>query len=232
MLEWIKTWLRNYFGFSKAEIHGTLVLLLLCCLCLIVPQGLKWYYGRQSSLVNHDQDIALLEHTLALLEAQKQSPKPVKSKQKKDYCPSQSLLTFDINTASEAQLSTIQGLGPVLSARIVKFRDKLGGFVSQAQYQEVYGLLPEVVDRLKQYTYISVGFKPKKLDINTANAQMLATHPYITDQQARSIVHYRAQRGPFTMVEVLNGIVFMDEATSAKILPYLTVTRSTLVIKR
>ncbi len=218
MLAWIKARLRDHFGFSKAEANGTLVLLLLCCLCLIVPQGLNWYYSTQP-WANHDQDIALLEQTLARLEAQKQTPKPSPVKPPSNAYDLQQLL--DINTADAAQLSTIKGIGAVLAARIVKFRDKLGGFVSQTQYQEVYGLRPAVVQRLQKHTYIRVDLCPALLNINTADVQTLAAHPYLTYQQARSIVRYREQHGPFSTVEALSDLVRMDQATMEKMKAYL-----------
>ncbi len=47
---------------------------------------------------------------------------------------------FDINTADTTQLAELRGIGSKLSARIVKYRDALGGFHSTEQYVEVYGL--------------------------------------------------------------------------------------------
>lgn len=215
MFSWVKARLRD---------HGTLVLLLLASTCLLVPQGLKWYHSLQPE-ANHDQDIALLERTLAMLVTQEQRPKHIQKKPKNNLYPSQPLQSFDINTADETQLSTIKGTGPVLSARIVKFRNQLGGFISEAQYQEVYGLRPEVAERLKQHTYISAIFHPTKLDINTAGAQTLAAHPYITYQQARSMVRYRAQHGPFLTTESLSALALIDKATLEKLNPYLSATQ-------
>ena len=220
MLAWIKAQLRDHFGFSKAEANGTLVLLLLCCLCLIVPQGLKWYYSTQP-LANHDRDIALLEQTLARLAAQKQTPTPSPAKPSSKAYDLQQLQPFDINTTDAAQLSTIKGIGAVLAARIVKFRDKLEGFVSQAQYQEVYGLRPAVVQRLQKHTYIQADFCPALLNINTADIPTLAAHPYLTYQQAKHIVRYREQHGPFSNVEALSALVCMDQATMEKVSAYL-----------
>jgi len=224
MFYWMRARLRKHFGFSRAETNGTFVLLLLTSVCLLVPQGLKWYYSMQPE-ANHDQDIALLEHTLLLLEARKKSPKYTHKKFKKNSQHPPATQSFDINTASEAQLSTIEGIGPVLAARIVKFRNKLGGFISQAQYQEVYGLRPEVVERLKQHTYISVISASAKLNINTADVKTLAAHPYITYQQARSIVHYRAQHGLFLTIESLSALVLIDKTTLEKLTPYLCTTQ-------
>jgi competence protein ComEA len=220
MFSWISARLREHFGFSKTETNGTLVLLLLTGICLLVPQGLRWYRSVQPDS-SHDQDIALLERTLAFLEAQAQRPERPHSEFKRNLDHPHLPPTFDINTASEAQLSTIKGVGQVLSSRIVKFRNNLGGFINQAQYQEVYGLSPEVVARLKKYTYIGVDFQASKLDINTANVQKMAAHPYLTYQQVQSIVRYRAQHGPFSTVEALGDLVLIDEATLEKLSPYL-----------
>ena len=177
---------------------------------------------------SHEQDVALLEHVLAELEAHKNiSKQPAESKSRQENtasapCCSQQPQPFDINIADEVQLRTIKGVGPVLAARIVKFRNKLGGFISQEQYQEVYGLRPEVVVCLKKGTYISSAFQPTPLKINTADAQTLAAHPYITYQQARGIVNYRVQHGSFVDLEALNALVLIDQATLKRLTPYLS----------
>ena len=214
MFGWIKNWLRDHFGVSGVEANGMLVLLILSLLCLFIPPGLKRYYEQQP-LASHDQDIALLEDTLKQLEAQQQSAKPAQPSRRPQQPKS-----FDINAADEAQFRTIKGIGAVLSARIVKFRDKLGGFVRLVQYEEIYGLRPEVVQRLKKRTYISPGFRPQRLNINTADIRILAAHPYLTYQQAQAIVRYREQHGPFPHLEALNALVLMDATTLEKIKPY------------
>lgn len=230
MLAWLKDNFRVYFGFSKAETNGTLVLLLLTSICLLVSQGVKWYAHMRPE-ANYDSDIVLLEHMLATLEAAEQKPKqldpatPGAPGRTRRYAQQphslSSLQLFDINTADEVQLSTIKGIGPILSARIVKFRNRLGGFVSQAQYQEVYGLSPKVVARLQEHTYIKESFRPAQLDINVADTKTLAKHPYITYKQAQSIVNYRAHHGPFMEVEALSVLVLIDQATLKKLSPYL-----------
>ncbi len=219
MLVWVKAWLRDHFGFSRAEANGVLVLLLMCCLFLVAPQGLKWYYSRQP-LASHAPDLTRLEHTLKLLEAQKQVTKTEDSEKPISHTHVQ---PFDINTADEAQISTVKGIGAVLSKRIVKFRDKLGGFVSQTQFQEVYGLSPAVIDRLQKHAYISANFHAQPLNINTEDIQKLAAHPYLTYQQAKSIVRYREQHGPFTHIEALEELLLLDRDTLEKVAPYLAV---------
>ena len=48
----------------------------------------------------------------------------------------------NLNTATAAQLETLPGVGPVLAARIVEWRDGHGGFRSVSQLQQVPGIGP------------------------------------------------------------------------------------------
>src|SRR5690606_9841495 len=61
---------------------------------------------------------------------------------------------FDLNTADTAQLVRVYGIGPVLSKRIVKFRERLGGFVAPEQVYEVYGLDSATATRLLNTSYL------------------------------------------------------------------------------
>jgi competence protein ComEA len=61
---------------------------------------------------------------------------------KKVYTPkaATAMIPFDINQADTSQLIQLKGIGTKLSARIIKFRDGLGGFHTSKQYSEIYGL--------------------------------------------------------------------------------------------
>ena len=132
------------------------------------------------------------------------------------------LAPFNINTADTAQLKQIRGIGSKLSARIVKYRDGLGGFHSMAQVQEVYGLPPEVVDSLHKYTFVPDAYAPPQLSINTATADELKAHPYITSNVARAIVAYREQHGLFKSIEDVQQIKLVTPELYQKLRPYLS----------
>jgi competence protein ComEA len=132
------------------------------------------------------------------------------------------LQPFDINAADTTQLKKLRGIGTKLAARIVKFREKLGGFKSVDQLQEVYGLPPEMVDSLRKYTFVGDTFVGTRLNINAATVTQLQQHPYLGYKLARHIVAYRTQHGPFVSLEDLRNIKTIDEATFQKVKPYLT----------
>ena len=48
--------------------------------------------------------------------------------------------TISLSTASEAQLETIDGIGPALAGRIIEYRDSHGGFHSLDELKQVSGI--------------------------------------------------------------------------------------------
>ena len=129
---------------------------------------------------------------------------------------------FDINKVDTAQLMSIPGIGRTLSARIVKFRDKLGGFVTIDQIDEVYGLSQEVIKSIRKKGFIEDQFRPELINLNTASGNRLGTHPYISKRLAGQIVKYRDQHGRYENLEQLMNIHLIDKNDYDRLKPYLT----------
>jgi DNA uptake protein ComE-like DNA-binding protein len=130
---------------------------------------------------------------------------------------------FDINTVDSVTLLRINGIGPVLSARIVRYRQKLGGFISKSQLSEVYGLDSTVVGRLAASCFINAEFDVRKLNINVLDEAALSDHPYLSRSEAKAIVAYRFQHGNYQTIQDIHKIHSIEEKTIRKIEPYLTV---------
>jgi DNA uptake protein ComE-like DNA-binding protein len=131
-------------------------------------------------------------------------------------------LFFDINTADTAVLKKIYGVGDVLSNRIVKYRELLGGFVSKQQLKEVYGLSPETVDNISQRCFVGDHFEPVKIKINFATVAELKRHPYLSYDDAVGLVNYRSQHGPFQDVQDLRESKVFSEHQLKLITRYIS----------
>jgi competence protein ComEA len=131
------------------------------------------------------------------------------------------LQPFDVNLADTTELKKIRGIGSKLSVRILKYRDRLGGFTSEAQLTEIFGLQPETLDSLRKYTYVENDFEPQKIRLNSVTLEELKTHPYLKFSLARALIAYRDQHGPYQRIEDIKKIKLMDEPTFAKLRPYL-----------
>lgn len=129
-------------------------------------------------------------------------------------------MMVDINSADTSAFISLPGIGGRLSARIVNFRDKLGGFYSVDQIGETYGVPDSTFQKIK--TRLQVSGEVRKMNVNTATKDELKAHPYIRWNLANAIVEYRNQHGAFKSLEELKNIVLVDEATFGKIVHYLS----------
>jgi competence protein ComEA len=128
-----------------------------------------------------------------------------------------------INSADSSAWESLPGIGPVLASRIVKFRERLGGFHSASQVAETYGL-PDSVYLLIRPLLLEEpqNFSPV-LDINAATVAEMRSHPYMTPRLARSVVAYREQHGRYGRVEDLLAIETMTGELVEKLKPYILI---------
>lgn len=129
------------------------------------------------------------------------------------------LIPFDINTGSASDFASIPGIGKILSERIVKFRDKLGGFHDPLQLTEVYGIEDSII--IQKIDYLDVEVPVKKINVNILSIEELSLHPYCTYHSAKLIANFRTQHGAFTKAQDLLEIRALDEQWVEKIKPYL-----------
>lgn len=151
--------------------------------------------------------------------------KPIKKLEEKkeiELAQKRSKEKFDINLADSSQFISVYGIGSKLSVRIIKYRDRLGGFITANQLSEVYGLDSVVISEIKKRTFITENFKPKTIELNTASEKELAAHPYIKYSIAKAITAYRFQHGNFKSIDDLSKIAIIDQAAFEKIKPYLS----------
>jgi competence ComEA-like helix-hairpin-helix protein len=151
--------------------------------------------------------------------------KPIKKLEEKkeiELAQKRSKEKFDLNLADSSQFISVYGIGSKLSVRIIKYRDRLGGFITANQLSEVYGLDSVVISEIKKRTFITENFKPKTIELNTASEKELAAHPYIKYSIAKAITAYRFQHGNFKSIDDLSKIAIIDQAAFEKIKPYLS----------
>jgi len=101
----------------------------------------------------------------------------------------------DLNSATAMELKAVYGIGEKLSVRIVKFRDRLGGFLANEQLYDVYGLDSITIEKtLKRFQVIRVP-RIEKINVLSASVEELASLVYIRRNVAENIVIYRETQG-------------------------------------
>ncbi|HLG41110.1 MAG TPA: helix-hairpin-helix domain-containing protein [Chitinophagaceae bacterium] len=178
------------------------------------PGDLKKIYGL------HPDDYSRLEPYIKIKDGAI-NDKPVEFAKKETEPKRFSYNSIDINTADTTAFISLPGIGGKLAARIVNFRDKLGGFYSINQVGETYGLPDSTFQKIKQYMKLE-NTSIKKININTATVDELKAHPYIRYSIANPIVAYRNEHGLFSKVEDIKKVMAVTDEIYNKIAPYLT----------
>jgi competence protein ComEA len=129
---------------------------------------------------------------------------------------------IDINTADTSAFISLPGIGTKLAARIVNFRDKLGGFYFIDQVKETFGLPDSTFQKIKQYLKLE-NSSLRKININSATIDELKAHPYIKYNIANPIVAYRNEHGAFSKLEDLKKVMAVTDEVYKKIVFYLTI---------
>lgn len=122
------------------------------------------------------------------------------------FANKEKMVVIDINQASQEDLIKIYGIGEAISLRILKFKESLGGFVSMEQMNDIWGLSPEVIEKLNTHFKISAAPTVKKIDINNASIKELSLFPYFKYPIAKNIVTFRSMNGDIKNYEDLTKI--------------------------
>lgn len=127
---------------------------------------------------------------------------------------------LELNTCDSFDLIKLRGIGPYYSRLILRYRESLGGFLNTEQLKEI--------KRLPDSTYLNIApflkVNPsliRRLHINQLDEVSLAKHPYIQYKQAKAIVAYRVQHGPYSSTNELEKVLLLDQAFIQKIAPYI-----------
>ncbi len=126
----------------------------------------------------------------------------------------------EINSADSITLDRLKGVGPYTVMKILRLRDRLGGFVSRDQLVELNAMPDSVYRAIEPYLLVDPSLI-RKIDINTADFKTFTRHPYFASETANAIMKYRKQHGNFTDPAHISRIVSLKRETGLKILPYL-----------
>lgn len=220
MLQRYIFWLKSNFGFSRKESRGFL---------LVVPILLIFYAApRLVQKLNKGSWVATEQQTIvdSLLTAGWTWEESGPTFNRQDTVSNKAapaptgIQMIPFAQADSIVLQIVPGIGPTLAGRIIKYRDNLGGFHSKSQLNEVYGVKKEAGDLVWEYFEFQ-SVITNKLKINLSEIPEIATHPYINYGQAKVIVAYRDQHGPYMNQEDLKKIRIFTPDWISKIAPYL-----------
>jgi competence ComEA-like helix-hairpin-helix protein len=127
---------------------------------------------------------------------------------------------FDLNTVDTSSLKLLKGVGQVTAERIIRYREKLGGFYSVEQLAEIKGIYPATLRVLESCLTVNPG-SIQKLKINELSLEKLMAHPYLSFYQAKVIVELRKARKKINGLDELFDYDVFKDATNQRLRWYL-----------
>jgi DNA uptake protein ComE-like DNA-binding protein len=136
--------------------------------------------------------------------------------------PAKPVIRIELNSADTFSLQQLRGIGPGFARRIIRYRDKLGGFINKRQVLEVFGMDTARYNGIEA----SLDVNPdsiRRININTITFKELLSHPYFPFGITKAIMIYRKDKKKFSCVEELKKVEGMADTTFRKILPYIRI---------
>ncbi len=138
----------------------------------------------------------------------------------KDKIIKESIIVVELNSSTEEELAKLKGIGEYTAKAIINYRNKLGGFTHIDQLAEIKSINKEHFNAFKSQLKINPS-SVKKLSLNFSEVEDFVAHPYLNYQQAKEIVKFRSQNGPYQNIEQLLDSKILMKISYQKIKPYL-----------
>jgi DNA uptake protein ComE-like DNA-binding protein len=245
----MKTWkfiVKEYFTFSRSERNASLLWAIVVMALLVVLLFVKFYPVKSNS--DFKEFNALADSFARKLQVgdsvENSTNKRIyytaqsdtgqfrpyhkrfdsstkQSKPHKAWATHENYVVVELNAADSAALVALPQIGPSFARRIIKYRELLGGFVKPEQLLEVYGFDSVRYNVIKSRVCVDSS-KTKKINLNTVEFKVMATHPYLGKYYANAILQFRKQFArAFTYNELVEQKVIPNKNLT-KIQAYLT----------
>ncbi len=151
-------------------------------------------------------------------------PREYNHQEEKTVAPRQERknVMINLNEADSAMLEALPGIGERLSARIIKYRNRLGGFHEIAQLKEVFGLQDSVLNILVSRVFVPPNAVLTTLDVNKCSYADFRRHPYMGHAFTKSLVAFRQTHGEIKTVEELYQLVAVKKEEIDRMKPYFS----------
>ncbi len=111
----------------------------------------------------------------------------------------QKVITVELNSADSNQLNQLRGIGKILSARIIKYRNRLGGFYRVDQLKEVYGINDSMYIFITHNNQLLIDTSLiKKINLTNADFKTMIRHFYFNKDIIVKILQIQKNKEPFS----------------------------------
>lgn len=231
--------LKDYFSFSKKEKKGISVLLFFILTFTILnwltPYFLKNELPKIEVTYTQFQNIEFVEDKENSIINSETTDDSKWREVENDFTPQQDSfeyrkndyprfekkfwkkLNIPINTCDSAELTAIRGIGPWTASKIIRNRNKWGGFYS---FEQLQFLKPEVLDSIKTHCIMDTE-NIHWIEINNLPDSVIRFSNSLNFTECKAVLAYRKQHGNFKTCSDLKKCLILTDDQIDKLCPYL-----------
>lgn len=127
-------------------------------------------------------------------------------------------VVLDLNRVDSATLTRVPGIGAAFARRILALREKLGGYYTVLQLQEVYGMDEEKYLALKPW--FAIQSPPRSYPLSELRAGEVPRHLYLSWEQQRALNRLLYKYGVIHSWSQLMRESCFDRDDSIRLSPY------------
>jgi competence protein ComEA len=230
----ISSIVKDYFSFNRKEQRGLFVLISILTglifadafITEVLPKKQMDFSEFKKEVDAFEKEIILMD-SLEKKENQKKyltmyagSYRKNFDSAKRNQSPESKTLIIELNSADTFELQQLRGIGPSFAKRIVRYRDRLGGYSDKSQILEVFGMDSTKYNGIKEYLTVNPD-SIRKINLNAVTFKELLSHPYFPFEVTKNIMIYRKEHKKLKNTEELLLIKNISDSIYHKIEPYV-----------
>lgn len=226
--------IKDYLTFNRMEQRGIFVLLTIFFLLIIANEVLPLIKDpKTADLPGFEKEVIAFEKAVRIADSLEEASRNSKyrhnrlgavnwdsSSHFKPY-PKEVFL-IELNSADTFELQRLRGIGPAFARRIVRYRERLGGFNDKSQLLEVWGMDTSKFNAIREHLAVNTD-SVHAIDLNTVTFKELLGHPYFPFATTKAILLYRKDHKKFGSVSELKNIRIISDSAFRKMAMYLKV---------
>jgi DNA uptake protein ComE-like DNA-binding protein len=233
----LKDIIKDYFSFNRIEQRGLFVLLTILFLLVIANEVIPIVVrSKPIDMRGFEKEVEAFEREVRAADSLDDLAR--KSKYKKFHSAAgfprdstgaykpfpEEVLVIELNSADTFLLQKLRGIGPSYARRIVKYRERLGGYINKSQLLEIWGMDTSRYNAIREHLIVNPD-SVHRVNLNTVTFKKLLSHPYFPFEITKAIMIYRKDHKKFLSIRELKSIKAISDSAYQKISPYVEVVK-------
>ena len=232
----LTTIVKDYLTFNRMEQRGIFVLLTILFLLVISNEVVPFIVTPKSvDLSGFEKEVVVFEKEVRIADSLEEQARKSKYKKFRSYPANpgkdssgnfkpypKEVFVIELNSADTFELQRLRGIGPAFARRIVKYRERLGGFTEKSQLLEIWGMDTSKYNAISEHLVVNPD-SVHPINLNTITFKELLAHPYFPFEITKAIMLYRKDHKKFVSAGELKNIKAISDSAYRKMKMYVTV---------